>query len=104
MRKLLILLLLTLNGCAAMQSRELPLACKIADVTTTIVALKTGAFHETNFLMNALMGGAHGFAPFLIVSAAYAGVIWFVNDKRVNVASSAITCPVAAHNLFLLVR
>lgn len=78
--------------------------CKAADVVTTITALNTGTFHETNFLMKALMTGAHGFMPFLAVSAAYVAVIWWIDNPKATMIASGITCGVAAHNGYLLLK
>ncbi len=104
-------LITLLSGCATVDAvkdvasqRETVALCKAADVVTTITALNTGAFHETNIIMKALMGGAHGFMPFILVSAAYVGIVWWLDNPTVNMVSSAITCPVAARNGYLLLK
>ena len=101
-----------LFGCATVlddvkgvaSKKETVALCKAADVATTITALNAGSFHETNPIMKALMGGAHGFMPFLAVSAAYVAVIWAIDSPTVNMVASGITCPVAARNGFLLIK
>ncbi len=111
--KLLIslLLLFALTACAAVtelktvaSQKETVAACKALDVVSTIAALDTGAFHETNPIMKALMGGAHGFWPFILVSAAYVGAVWWLDNPMVNLVSSAVTCPVAARNVVLIAK
>jgi len=104
-------LLILLSGCSTLEGvkdvasqRETVALCKAADVGLTIAALNTGTFHELNPVMNALMGGAHGFMPFVIVSAAYVGIVWWLDKPTVNMVSSAITCPVAARNGMLLLK
>lgn len=108
---LALFLTFTLFGCALLQEakdvaskKETVAACKAIDVASTVAALDTGAFHETNPIMKALMGGAHGFAPFLAVSALYVGVVWWLDNPTVNLASSAITCPVALRNVVLIAK
>ncbi len=110
-RLLLISLIVLLAGCATLESvksvaedRNTLVICKSADVITTIAALNTGTFHEANFIMDALMHGAGGFAPFILVSAAYVGIVWWLDNPTVNMASSAITCPIAARNGILLLK
>lgn len=116
MRYLNIFLITTLlvlsSGCATTLEdvkdvagkKETLALCKAADVVTTIVALNTGTFHETNFLMRALMTGAHGYLPFVLVSAAYVGVMWWWDNPKATMIASGITCGVAAHNGYLLIR
>lgn len=100
------LLALSLSGCATITDiagrRETLAICKAADVISTITLLDTGAFHETNGLMKVLMGGAHGFSPFIAVSILYVVVVWLIDDSILNTVSNAITCPVAARNILLL--
>ena len=107
-RLVLLLSLIALTGCATVQEvasqKETVALCKAADVATTVTALKTGAFHETNPIMNALMHGAHGFAPFILVSAAWVGIVWWFDSPKVNTIASGITCPVAARNGYLLLK
>ena len=110
-RLLLSVLLLILSGCATLEGvkdvaskKETVAACKAADVGLTIAALNTGTFHELNPIMNALMHGAGGFAPFILVSAAYVGIVWWLDNPTVNMVSSAITCPIAARNGILLLK
>lgn len=100
-----------LFGCAVLQEakdiaskKETVAVCKTVDVVSTIAALNTGAFHETNPIMKALMGGAHGFAPFIAVSVLYIGVVWWLDNPTVNLVSSAVTCPVALRNVVLIAK
>lgn len=108
---LLLCCLLLFSGCAIVgevkdvaSKKETVALCKAADVATTITALNTGAFHETNPIMKALMTGAHGFMPFLVISAAYVAVIWWIDNPTTNMIASGITCPVAARNGYLLMK
>ena len=100
-----------LSSCATVEGvkevvskKETVAICKAADVVTTITALNTGSFHETNPIMKALMDGAHGFLPFIVVSAAYVAVVWWIDNPTVNLVSAGITCPVAARNGYLLLK
>lgn len=112
MRAVIFLTLLLLSGCVTLTDdakdvlgkKETLALCKAADVATTITALNTGTFHETNVLMKALMTGAHGFAPFVIVSAAYVAFFWWLDNPKATMIASGITCGVAAHNGYLLIK
>ncbi len=109
MKNLLICLLLaSLAGCATvgdtLSDKRTFALCKAADVGTTIAALNTGSFHETNPLMKALMGGAHGFAPFIAVSAAYVALVWWLDNPKATMVASGITCGVAAHNAWVMLK
>lgn len=93
-------------GCAAIQgvaeSPETFAVCKAADVATTAVALSSGHFVEANPLAKVLL--AHGYFPLIAVSVGMYLIIKHYNDSRLTMAANAVTCPIAAHNLFLLVR
>ena len=104
-------LLLCLGGCAVLQpaydvaaDRRTFAACKLGDALTTVGILKGGGA-EVNPVMKALLGSApYNFLPFVAVSAAIVGLVWWIDDKRVTAAASAVTCPVAAHNVIQLVK
>ncbi len=111
LRAMIGVIFILLSGCSTLESakavasqKETVAVCKAADVGLTIAALDTGTFHELNPVMNVLMGGAHGFMPFILVSAAYVGIVWWLDNPTVNMVSSAITCPVAARNGLLLLK
>ena len=101
-----LLLALSLAGCAGLresaESTDTFAVCKAADIATTAYALRTGMFVEKNPLVSAVI--SHGYFPLVAVSL----VIWYALDKWQNktatLAANAITCPVAAHNLFLILK
>lgn len=105
---LIFLLLVNLTACATVQdtlgdTRTLA-ACKAADIVTTVTALNTGSFHETNAIMKTLMTGAHGYFPFIAVSAAYVLFFVWLDNPKATAAASVITCGVAGHNAWLLAK
>lgn len=75
-------------------------ACKAADVITTGYGLATGRFFEKNSLIAPLV--SHGIWPLALISLG----MWYLADRygtpNTNVALNAVTCPVAAHNAWLL--
>lgn len=95
-----------LAGCATIKevaaSPETFAVCKAADVATTAIALSSGHFVEANPLAKVLL--AHGYFPLIAVSVGMYLIIKHYNDERLTMAANAVTCPIAAHNLFLLVR
>lgn len=102
----IILLVLALNGCASIKEVASDTdtfgACKVADVVTTGHALATGRFIEKNVLVAPLV--SHGIFPLALISIA----LWYWIDQEKNdnltMAANVITCPVAAHNLWLLLK
>lgn len=105
MRLKILLLSSLLCGCSLMpvlESSDTFGACKALDVVTTGYALSTGLFIEKNPLVAPLV--AHGIWPLALVSIA----IWWAADRwgtpETNTALNVVTCPVAAHNLWLLAR
>jgi hypothetical protein len=78
--------------------------CKTADVATTVGILKAGGM-EVNPVMHALMGSApYSFLPFVAISAALVGLVWWIDQPEVTAGASLITCPIAAHNLIQLAK
>lgn len=107
MKRLLIALLLSsLMGCATIQpiaeSSDTFAVCKSVDVLTTAYGLGTGMFVEKNPLVASLLG--HGWIPFVAISVALWYVIDKYNEPKVTMVANAITCPVAAHNLLLILK
>jgi hypothetical protein len=101
-RTLLALSLLSLSGCTTLQSTDTFAICKATDVMTTGYALRTGHFVEKNPLVAPLV--AHGILPLAIVSF---GLWWLLTKADIPnavVAANTITCPVAAHNAWLLLK
>lgn len=106
-----LILLLALSGCAVIEpvydvaaDKRTFAACKAADVATTVGVLSKGGI-EVNPIMNALLGSApYNFIPFVAVSAALIGLVWWMDSKPATAAATAITCPVAVHNLGQLVK
>lgn len=106
MKILPIALFIALTGCATAQqvaeSSNTFASCKAADVATTAYALHTGHFIEKNPLIAPLV--SHGFIPLIAISIA----LWYVVDRydgpKATMAANAITCPVAGHNLWLLLQ
>jgi len=74
--------------------------CKAADVITTGYGLSTGRFFEKNPLIAPLV--SQGIWPLALISLG----VWYVADKygtpNTNLALNVVTCPVAVHNLWLL--
>jgi hypothetical protein len=106
MKRLLIVLLISLSGCSTVQpiaeSSDTFAYCKAADVATTAYGLGTGMFIEKNPFVASIIGG--GVFPLIALSVA----LWYALDKynnpKANMVANAITCPVAASNLFLLLK
>ena len=105
------ILAVTLSGCAVLEpvydvagDKRVFAACKAADAATTVGILKAGGA-EINPVMKALLGSApYNFVPFVAVSAALVAIVWWLDNKPTTALASAITCPVAAHNVLQIVR
>lgn len=101
-----VLLAVMLAGCATVrETAESPdtfAACKGLDVATTVVGVSTGALTEGNPLVAKLL--SHGFMPFILLSAAMWYVIDRVDSKPLTMGANAVTCPVAARNVWMLLR
>lgn len=105
------LLLLLLSGCAVLEpaydiagDKRTFTLCKTADAATTVGILKAGGA-EVNPIMKAILGGApYNFVPFVAVSAALIGLVWWADNKPATAIATTITCPVAAHNVIQLVK
>ena len=106
MSRVVILLVVLLTGCATvMDSAKSPdtfATCKAVDVATTVVGVSSGAFPEANPLMAKLL--SHGYMPFILLSIAMWYVIDRVNEPALTIGANAVTCPIAARNVWLLVR
>ena len=102
MRILLLAIVLFLPGCATLQSTDTFAVCKTADVLSTGYALHTGHFIEKNPLVAPFV--AHGILPLGIISFAIWWALDRYNEPNVTVAANVVTCPVAAHNLWLLAK
>lgn len=106
-----LILLLLLSGCAVLEpvydvagDKRTFALCKAADTATTVGILKAGGA-EVNPVMKALLGSApYNFIPFVAVSAALVGLVWWIDQPEVTAGASLITCPVAAHNVIQLVK
>lgn len=98
----IVMLCLLLSGCATMQDKNTFAACKAVDVATTVVGVSTGAFPEANPLMAKLL--SHGYAPFILLSIAMWYAIDRIDNHALTMGANAITCPIAARNVLLLVR
>ena len=104
--KLKILLLSSLLcGCTlipVLESSDTFAVCKAGDVITTGYALHTGLFVEKNPLVAQFI--SHGIWPLVIASF----ILWKIADSydnpQANLALNSVTCPVAAHNLWLLAK
>ena len=113
---LLGLLALLLSACATVPD-VLPKSpgavafnvCKIGDGLTTAIGVSSGKLVELNPLLRNIVGGGMSWVPFGLVIA---GVIllynWADNADKISteghVAANTLTCGVAAHNFYLLVR
>lgn len=101
-RTIIVLSLLCLSGCATMQSTDTFAVCKTADVVTTGIGLSSGLFLEKNPLVAPLV--SHGILPLAIVSFAIWWLIDHYDNPKATMAVNTITCPVAAHNAWLLLK
>lgn len=97
-------LIFTLFGCAqlkiAAEDTDTFAICKAADVATTGYALSTRRFVEKNPLVAPFV--SNGVMPLALVSFVIWRTIAEINAADVTMAMNAVTCPVAAHNLWLL--
>lgn len=111
MRKVLVGLICSLLlGCASMEpvkevasKKEVFAACKTVDVLTTAHILNAGGV-EVNPVMKWIMGGGTALGPLIIVSAAIVAAVWWVDTPEVTMAANAVTCPVAGHNIWQIVK
>ena len=101
-RTIIVLSLLCLSGCATLQSTDTFAVCKTADVVTTGIGLSSGLFLEKNPLVAPLV--SHGILPLAIVSFAIWWILDRYNEPLATTAANVITCPVAAHNAWLLLK
>ena len=92
-----------LVGCATVQEvAESPTTfaeCKTLDIATTAAIINQGG-HEMNPIAKALIG--HSYIPLIAVSIGIYLILKEVNDPQITTVANAITCPVAAHNLGVL--
>ena len=105
-----LILVSLLAGCATVQSVVDSLAgdtstfavCKAGDVITTGYALSTGRFIEKNPLIAPLV--SQGIGPLALISVFIYIIAKQYDNRQVTTALNAVTCPVAAHNVWLLVK
>lgn len=106
MRTTILTLTLFLSGCASMlenaKSPDTFATCKAVDVATTVVGVSSGAFPEANPLMAKLL--SHGYMPFILLSFAMWYAIDRIDNPSLTMGANAVTCPIAARNILLLVR
>jgi ABC-type maltose transport system permease subunit len=76
--------------------------CKTADVVTTGYALSTGRFIEKNPLIAPLV--SQGIGPLALISIAVYFVLDHFNNRTATATMNAVTCPIAAHNAWLLLK
>lgn len=112
MKLLLILLLLSLSGCAVLpQSPGAAVfdSCKAVDGASTMIAVKSGKFMELNPLFKGIAGGSMSWIPFvgimtgLILLYNYADNSGYISEPAA-VAGNTVTCGVAGRNLWLLAK
>ena len=75
---------------------------KTADVVTTGIGLSSGRFVEKNPFIAPLV--SHGILPLAILSFALYEAVEWINRPSVTLAMNAVTCPVSAHNAWLLLK
>lgn len=102
MRLAIVLILVMLQGCATLQSTDTFGLCKAADVVTTGYALHTGHFIEKNPLVAPLV--SHGILPLAIISFGLWWLLDRLNEPSVTAPVNAVTCGIAAHNAWLLLK
>ena len=105
MRLKILLLSSLLCGCTlvpVLESSDTFAVCKAGDVITTGYALSTGLFVEKNPLVAPFVSS--GVGPLVFIGF----VMWLIADRynnpTANLVLNSVTCPVAAHNLWLLVK
>lgn len=106
-----LILAVSLSGCAVLEpvydvagDKRTFAACKAADVATTVGVLSKGGA-EVNPVMKAILGSApYNFVPFVAVSAALVAIVWWADNKPATALASAITCPVAGHNVLQIIK
>ena len=113
MRSLLILLLaLSVSSCAVMQVAERPetlAVCEAADVLTTAYAVSAGIGREVNPILAGSVN-SHSWLSFIATKVGLVALVWWIYDnwpeqtKYGVAAGSAITCGVAAHNTWMLLK
>ena len=104
MKILIVILAITLSGCAVMQDERTFAACRAADLVTTKVALGAGAT-EANPIAHALM--SFHWIPLIAVNVA---LIWLVHslwsdmndDERTLV--NAVSCAPPLWNATVIAR
>lgn len=112
MRSPLILLCFLLSSCAVVEVAERPetlALCSAADVATTIYAISGGHGIEVNPLLSGSVN-SHAWLKLIATKIAIVGLAWWAYDhwreqvKYGVVASSAITCGVAASNGLVILQ
>lgn len=114
MKKIALVMIVILTcGCAEIMPQTPGAAvfdtCKVADGASTVIAVSSGKFHEANPLLKGIVGGGMGWFPFTLVMAGVIGLYNYADNKGMisepaAVGASAVTCGVAARNIFLMTR
>ena len=101
---IVVLILLTLTGCATIGTKENFVLCQAADAATTVLVLGKGG-SEANPLMAKIIQKA-GFAGMFAIKFALIAIAWEwatgrEDDEKVQAgltAANVLTCGVARHN------
>lgn len=105
MKRLLILLAILLHGCATVEkvseSTDTFAICKSADVLTTAAGLNSGKFVESNPVLKPFIGPHHIF-PLIAFSLLMWTALDHFNEPKLTQGANAVTCGVAAHNLWIM--
>jgi len=101
MKKSIIFLLvvsLSLQGCAVLSSKEMVVGCQVADVVTTKIALSHGAV-EANPIVAGVFNHA-GWPAFILIKVIVTLVLLEIREdnKEVVAAANVITCGAAINN------
>ncbi len=111
---IIVALLISLCGCAAVNVAEKPQAlagCAAADALTTAYAVHTGVAHEVNPLLRLSVNTGH-YLPMILSKVAIVGVVWWIYDKYqdsqaakagIGVAT-AVTCGAAINTAAIIMK
>ena len=103
MRAALLILALALSGCSTMRSTDGFIACKAADIATTVALVESGRGREANPLF-AEQTNKGNYLPLIGMGLA----AWWLLDKaeseHANLFVNSVTCGVAANNARIYMR
>lgn len=90
--KKLVLILCLLSGCATLESKEVFVGCRAADMATSAYAVHVGAYETSAFPFPILIG-------LNIAVAIYAWVHWHEMDSAGKGIANVISCAPVVNNI-----